>query len=118
MVIVAVLLLILQFLPENASPILMLILLALTGFFLYGPQTLVGVVAIKQATKKASATAIGLIGLMSYGSVLFTGVGLGWYSDHFGWDTLFLLMAGVSVIGTILSAFLWNIKDDAYIHES
>jgi OPA family glycerol-3-phosphate transporter-like MFS transporter/OPA family sugar phosphate sensor protein UhpC-like MFS transporter len=78
----------------------------------------VGVIAFKQATKKASATAIGLIGLMSYGSVLITGVGLGWYSDHFGWDTLFLLMAGVSVLGTILSAFLWNIKDDAYIHES
>ena len=118
MVIVAVLLAILHFLPETASPILLLILLALTGFFLYGPQTLVGVVAFKQATKKASATAIGLIGLMSYGSVLITGVGLGWYSDHFGWDTLFLLMAGVSVLGTILSAFLWNIKDDAYIHES
>lgn len=118
MVIVAALLGILHFLPDTASPILLLILLALTGFFLYGPQTLVGVIAFKQATKKASATAIGLIGLMSYGSVLITGVGLGWYSDHFGWDTLFLLMAGVSVLGTILSAFLWNIKDDAYIHES
>jgi OPA family glycerol-3-phosphate transporter-like MFS transporter/OPA family sugar phosphate sensor protein UhpC-like MFS transporter len=118
MIIVAVLLGILHFLPDTASPILLLILLALTGFFLYGPQTLVGVIAFKQATKKASATAIGLIGLMSYGSVLITGVGLGWYSDHFGWDTLFLLMAGVSVLGTILSAFLWNIKDDAYIHES
>ena len=118
MVIVAALLGVLHFLPDTASPILLLILLALTGFFLYGPQTLVGVIAFKQATKKASATAIGLIGLMSYGSVLITGVGLGWYSDHFGWDTLFLLMAGVSVLGTILSAFLWNIKDDAYIHES
>ena len=117
MVIVAVLLLLLQFLPDDSSPILLLVLLALAGFFLYGPQTLVGVVAFKQATKKASATAIGFIGLMSYASVLFTGVGLGWYSDHFGWDTLFLLMAGVAVIGTILSALLWNIKDDAYIHD-
>lgn len=117
LVIVAILLLVLQFLPEDSSPILLLVLLALAGFFMYGPQTLVGVVAFKHATKKASATAIGFIGLTSYASVLFTGVGLGWYSDHFGWDTLFLLMAGVSVIGSIIAAFLWNLKDDAYIHE-
>lgn len=117
MVIVAVLLLLLQLFSQDSSPILLLVLLALAGFFLYGPQALLGVVAFKQVTKKASATAVGLIGLMSYASVLFTGVGLGWYSDHFGWDTLFLLMSGVAVIGSILTAFLWNIKDDAYIHE-
>ena len=29
---------------------------------------------------------LGIIGIMSYVSVIFTGAGLGWYSDHFGWD--------------------------------
>ena len=54
---------------------------------------------------------------MSYVSVLITGAGLGWFSDKFGWDYLFILMAGFAVIGGILVAFLWNIKDDGYLHE-
>lgn len=117
LLIASVLLAVLHFIPDDANAIIILILLALIGFFIYGPQALLGVTAFKQATKKAAATAVGLIGLMSYGSVLFTGVGLGWYSDKFGWDTLFLLMAGVSIIGALIVVPLWNIKDDAYIHE-
>ena len=95
-----------------------LILLALAGFFLYGPQALLGVVASNQATKKAASSAVGLIGLMSYVSTIFTGYGLGLYSDKFGWDSLFILMAGVAVLGTVLVATLWNLKGDGYIHDN
>ena len=73
--------------------------------------------AAKHATKKAASSALGIIGLMSYLSVVITGAGLGWFSDHFGWDHLFILMAGFAVVGGILLAVLWNIKDDGYIHE-
>ena len=107
----------LHLLPDTASPVLVLVLLALAGFFLYGPQALLGVTASKQATKKAASSALGIIGIMSYVSVLVTGVGLGWYSDHFGWGSLYLLMAGVSVVGFVFIAVLWNIKDDGYIHD-
>lgn len=117
MALVAVCMLTLHLLPSDVSPVLMLVILSLAGFFLYGPQALLGVTAFKQATKKAAATAVGFIGLMSYASVLFTGLGLGWYSDHFGWDSLFLLMTGVSLIGLLFVAVLWNIKDDGYIHQ-
>ena len=61
---------------------------------------------------------MGLIGLMSYASVVVTGAGLGWFSDRFGWDYLFILMAGFAVVGGILVALLWNIKADGYIHEN
>ncbi|MCR4568887.1 MAG: MFS transporter [Bacteroidales bacterium] len=114
---VAICLVVLQLLPPTASPILVLCILALAGFFLYGPQALLGVTGSKQATKKAASSAVGLIGLMSYVSVLITGAGLGWFSDHFGWDHLFILMAGFAVLGGILVAFLWNIKDDGYLHD-
>ncbi|MBQ7683615.1 MAG: MFS transporter [Bacteroidaceae bacterium] len=114
--IVALCLLALHFLPADASSMLVLVLLALAGFFLYGPQALLGVVASNQVTKKAASSAVGLIGLMSYVSVIFTGAGLGWFSDHFGWDHLFILMSVVSVIGGLTVAVLWNIKDDGYIH--
>ena len=114
---VATCLAVLYFLPSDASPVLVLALLAVSGFFLYGPQALLGVTASKIATKKAASTAVGIIGLMSYGSVIITGAGLGWFSDHFGWDYLFILMAGFAVVGGLLVATLWNIKDDGYIHE-
>ena len=114
---VAICLVILQLLPKDASPILVLVLLAIAGFFIYGPQALIGVTAAKHATKKSASSALGIIGLMSYLSVVITGAGLGWFSDHFGWDHLFILMAGFAVVGGILLAVLWNIKDDGYIHE-
>ena len=114
---VAVCLVALQLLPATASPVLVLFILALAGFFLYGPQALLGVTASKNATTKAASSAVGLIGLMSYVSVLITGAGLGWFSDRWGWDYLFGLMAGFSILGGILVAFLWNIKDDGYIHD-
>ena len=117
MALVAICMAVLHFLPDNASPILMLAVLALAGFFIYGPQALLGVVAFKHATKKAAATAVGFIGLMSYASVLFTGIGLGWFSDHFGWGYLYILMSVVAVIGFLVIVTLWNIKDDGYVHE-
>ena len=113
---VAICLIILQLLPRTASPILVLAILALAGFFLYGPQALLGVTASKHATKKAASSAVGLIGLMSYVSVIITGAGLGWFSDRFGWDYLFIIMAGFAIAGGLLVAFLWNIKNDGYIH--
>jgi OPA family glycerol-3-phosphate transporter-like MFS transporter/OPA family sugar phosphate sensor protein UhpC-like MFS transporter len=108
---------ILQFIPSDTSSVSVLILLALSGFFLYGPQALLGVVATKQATKKAASSAVGLIGFMSYLSVIITGAGLGWFSDTFGWDYLFILMAGFALVGGLIVTTLWNIKDDGYIHE-
>ncbi|MBQ8061683.1 MAG: MFS transporter [Bacteroidales bacterium] len=117
MFLVALCMIALHLLPKDSSPVLVLILLALAGFFVYGPQAMLGVTAVKHATKKAASTAVGLIGLMSYGSVIFTGVGLGWFSDHFGWDNLFLLMTIVAIIGGLIVSALWNIKDDGYIHD-
>lgn len=114
---VALCLLVLHLLPDTASPVTVLVLLALAGFFLYGPQALLAVTATKQATKHAASSAVGLIGMMSYASVIFTGVGLGWYSDRFGWDSLFVLMAGVALLGGVVVAVLWNIRNDGYLHD-
>ena len=116
MLLVAVCMVVLHFLPADASPYLVLVLLALSGFFLYGPQALLGVIAVKQATKKAASSAVGLVGFMSYLSVVVTGAGLGWFSDTFGWGFLFLLMTAVSLVGAILVGTLWNIPEDGYIH--
>ena len=117
MFLVAICMAILQFIPADTNSVVVLILLALSGFFIYGPQALLGVVATKQATKRAASSAVGLIGFMSYLSVIITGAGLGWFSDTFGWDYLFILMAGFALVGGVIVTSLWNIKDDGYIHE-
>ncbi len=117
MALLAVCMLAIWLLPNDSNPVIMLVLLALGGFLLYGPQALVGVVAANQATKKAASAAVGLVGLCSYASVIFTGAGLGWYSSRYGWDDLFLIMAGAALIGMCIVVPLWNIKKDGYIHE-
>jgi sugar phosphate permease len=117
MLLCAACLLVLWLLPDNVNPVVLLIILAIAGFFLYGPQALLGVTASNQATKKAASSAVGLIGLCSYASVIFTGAGLGWFSDHYGWDNLFLLMSIVAVIGGLIVLTIWNIKKDGYIHD-
>ena len=120
MVLMAICLLAIWLLPANSNKAYMLILLGLTGFFLYGPQTLMGVSAANQATKKAASAAVGFVGMVSYMANLITGVGFGLMSDHFHdafWDNLFIIMAGFAIAGAILLFFLWNIKDDGYIHE-
>ena len=56
---------------------------------------------------------MGIIGFMSYLSTLITGYPLGKFADTYGWHPIFILMAGVSVIGFILIVTLWNLKDRA-----
>ena len=112
-------LLVIHFLPAGTSPVVMLVLLALAGFFLYGPQALFAVISGNQVTKKAASAAAGFIGLFSYLSTLFTGAGVGLLSDRFGdafWGNLFLIMAFIAIGGGLLIATLWNIKDDGYVH--
>lgn len=119
MLITAVCLVGLWLLPKG-NTVAMLILLAVSGFFLYGPQALLGVIASNHVTKKAASSAVGLIGLMSYVSTIFTGYGVGLLSHKFGdafWNNLFLIMAGVAVIGGLIVLPLWKMKNDGYLHD-
>ena len=114
MVLVALCLVALHFIQDMHSPVLFLIVLALAGFFLYGPQALLGVIASNEVSKKAASSAVGIIGFMSYLSTLITGLPLGLFADKFGWHPIFILMAGVSMIGFILIVTLWNLRDRAH----
>ena len=69
--------------------------LAMAGFFVYGPQALIGIAASNQATKKAAATANGLVGIFGYLSTAVSGVGVGWLADKYGWNYVFI---GVLII--------------------
>lgn len=70
-------------------------LLALAGFFLYGPQALVGIASANLATKRAAASAAGLTGTFAYASGFLSGMGVGLILDFFKDATKSVSFAGI-----------------------
>ncbi|MDR3071069.1 MAG: MFS transporter [Endomicrobium sp.] len=91
-----------------------LIALVLSGFFIYGVQSLVLVAVSNIATKRAAATANGFVGIWGYGAVIFTGWLLGRIARLFGWDTALGFIILFGVVGTVLLAFAWKAKATGY----
>lgn len=84
------------------------LLLCIIGFSIYGPQTLVAIIAANLATKKAAATAVGLTGFFGYLSTAVSGLGLGIIVTKGGWSMGFLTLVIAGIAATILFAFSWN----------
>lgn len=102
----------------GASPVLLLFVLALAGAFIYGPQALIGVISSNHATRKASASALGIIGFVSYVSVLVSGWGFGVIADSkYGWNGVFVAMVAMAIIGALIFVPMWKMKRDAYSEE-
>jgi OPA family glycerol-3-phosphate transporter-like MFS transporter/OPA family sugar phosphate sensor protein UhpC-like MFS transporter len=89
-------------------------IMCLSGFFIYGPQALIGISVANLATKRAAATAVGLTGIFGYGSTVLSGWGLGLLVQKYGWDRGFLAMFVVGVLATITFVVAWNAKAHGY----
>lgn len=100
--------------PAETNPVTLLFVLACAGFFIYGPQALLGVIASNQATRRAASTANGIVGFVSYISVAISGLGFGWISDNFGWQWVFVTMIVMAIVGMCSLLPLWKLKRDAY----
>jgi OPA family glycerol-3-phosphate transporter-like MFS transporter/OPA family sugar phosphate sensor protein UhpC-like MFS transporter len=96
------------------SPGLNTALLCAAGFFIYGPQCIIGIAAANLATKRAAATGVGLTGLFGYLSTLLSGWGLGALVQHHGWDAGFLGLLFVAAIATLLFVLGWFAKAHGY----
>jgi phosphoglycerate transporter family protein len=92
--------------------------LCAAGFFIYGPQCLVGVVTANLATKRAAATGAGVAGVFGYASTVVSGVGIGILVDKFGWDAGFLMFVVAALIGGLLFASCWPAPADGYRQEN
>lgn len=101
-------------LPNDVHPLILICVLAMAGFCIYGPQALVGIAAANLATKKAAATANGITGIFGYLSVFVSGLGVGVLVDNFGWNYVFLGMIGMAVIGMVVFLLMWSAKRDGY----
>ena len=101
-------------LPNDVHPLVLICVLAMAGFGIYGPQALIGIAAAKQATKKAAATANGLTGIFGYLSVFVSGLGVGMLVDAFGWNYVFLGMIAIAVIGMLVFTLMWSARANGY----
>lgn len=97
-------------LPEIVS----VIILAMAGFFIYGPQALIGIASANHATKDASATANGLAGVFGYVGSFLSAIGIGVISDHFGWNVVFYIIIGIGILGAITFLTMWMAPRDGY----
>lgn len=83
------------------------VLLFLTGFFLFGPQMLVGCIAAEISHKKAAATASGVTGCFAYVGAALAGYPLGTVLQQVGWDTFFGMAMAMSFLSAIFFIPIW-----------
>ena len=100
--------------PTPAPIWLVTLLLMGAGFFIYGPQALIGIVAANQATKEAAAMANGFTGIMGYASTIVSGIGIAFIQVHYGWGIALGSIAVFALIGMVLFALAWNAKATGY----
>ena len=94
------------------------LLLCCAGFFIYGPQALVGTIAANLGTKRAAAAAVGFTGIFGYASTILSGWGLGALVDRYGWSAGFGGLVGLAFVGMLLFALAWPAKAHGYAQVS
>jgi sugar phosphate permease len=86
-------------------------LVALNGFLLLGPYSLVGgVAALDFGGRKTAGTAAGLLDGTGYLGATLGGVGVAWIVNKGSWGQAYTIMAGLTAIGVVLCGFLWRVR--------
>jgi OPA family sugar phosphate sensor protein UhpC-like MFS transporter len=80
------------------------------GFFVFGPQMMIGLAAAELSHKKAAGTATGFIGLFAYLGAAASGYPLGKISDTWGWEGFFIAISICCFMAAILLIPTWNLS--------
>jgi OPA family glycerol-3-phosphate transporter-like MFS transporter/OPA family sugar phosphate sensor protein UhpC-like MFS transporter len=103
-----------RFLPQGTSLTVTAIVLIGAGFFIYGPQALIGIELGNQATKEASARANGIAGILGYLGSGLSGLLVGYVADWLGWTAVFETIIVVAIIGMFVLISMWKAPRDGY----
>ncbi len=80
------------------------------GFFIFGPQMLVGVAATELSHKKAAGTAVGFIGWFGYAGAAVAGFPFAKITQEYGWGMFFVVLGICSILMVLLLLPVWSIK--------
>ena len=82
----------------------------LIGFFLYGPQMLIGLCGAEIVGRKSVGASEGFLGWVAYLGAANAGVPLSMLVQLYGWDAFFAAMVGASLLAILLLVPLLNAK--------
>lgn len=108
---VAILFLILAFQSyQSASVVIDSMFIFLFGFFIFGPQMLIGMAAAELSHKNATATATGFVGCFAYLGAAVAGGPLGAITQKWGWDVYLITLFVCGALAVITLLPLWSVK--------
>ena len=94
--------------PQTAPLLAKLLPFMMIGFFIYGPQALLGVATTQQATPRAAGVAGGFVGIFSYASTILSGIGFGFVAQHWGWNAAYATILAAALAGGGVLLLIWG----------
>ena len=83
------------------------------GFFIYGPQALLGVATTQQATPRAAGVAGGFVGIFSYASTILSGIGFGFVAQRWGWNAAYATILAAALAGGGVLLLMWRAEAES-----
>lgn len=97
-------------LPDGSPHALHILMMFAVGFFVAGPQTMIGVAAVDFASKRAAGAASGLTGTCGYMGTALSGILPAYIAMKYGWHWVFATLVGAALAGTCCFLFTWNAR--------
>lgn len=89
------------------------------GFFVFGPQMIIGLAATEYAHKEAAGTATGFLGLFAYLGAALAGWPLAQWMQFYGWSGFFaLLTLAAACVGLLLMPLMMAGTSRSQMHPS
>lgn len=102
---------------HTSSPVLDLFYLASIGFFVFGPQMIIGLAAAECVDKRAAAAANGFAGFFGYVGAAVAGYPIGKIIDMWSWDGYYMCIIFSSVIILVILLPLWSLSQSKKVAE-
>ena len=94
--------------PVSAPLVVKLLPFMMIGFFIYGPQALLGVATTQQATPRAAGVAGGFVGIFSYASTILSGIGFGFVAQQWGWNAAYATILAAALAAGAVLLLMWQ----------
>ncbi len=88
------------------------------GFFIFGPQMLIGMAAAELSHKDAAGTATGFAGWFAYLGAASAGYPIGKVVDVYGWKGFFIIVVVCAIISVLILLPMWKIKVNPRFHQT